>query len=369
MRHLAPLLAALAVATVLSAQSPTPAADTALVRRILAAEEARDASDGALTEGAASRDARVALLARRALARIRDPRFAARDSLDALPAPPAYAEPAWRRRFRALTPRTADCPTLRAALADSAWPVRLHAADLVTPSCAGDGALVTTLRGWLPAATVRTRSKDGAAWQPAAHALVALARVSPAHARTALPGFVRNDAHWVRTYAARAAAVLGDTQALRTMARDRNDNVKEAALNALSTLAGHADDSVFIAALGASGYQAVRAAARALKGATPTRPMRHALVTTAQRLRGDSSETSRDTRTEVVMRLAEMADAQMAGHIATLASDFDCVIAAKAGRSPRRSARQPRRAAPRCRAPSPPTPCGSHSGKTCGCAW
>jgi peptidyl-prolyl cis-trans isomerase B (cyclophilin B) len=57
--------------------------------------------------------------------------------------------------------------------------------------------------------------------------------------------------------------------------------------------------------------------------------MRHALVTTAQRLRADSSETSRDARTEVMARLAEMADLQMSSHIATLASDFDCVIAEK----------------------------------------
>jgi peptidyl-prolyl cis-trans isomerase B (cyclophilin B) len=215
-------------------------------------------------------------------------------------------------------------------MADSSWHVRLRAADLVTTACAGDAALVAALRGWLPTATVLNRTTNGAAWQPAAHALVALARVAPVDARAALPGFAGNASHWVRVYAARAAAVLSDTQALRTLARDGNDNVKEAAIDALAKLAGHAEDSVYVAGLNATGYQAVRASALALKGATPTRPMRHALVTAAQRMRGDSSETSRDARTEVMARIAEMADAQMAAHIATLASDFDCVVAAKA---------------------------------------
>jgi peptidyl-prolyl cis-trans isomerase B (cyclophilin B) len=328
MRSQALLLSVLA-ASALSAQAPS-SPDTALVRRILAAEDRRDTTDRALADGVASRDARVAELARRALARMRDTRFTARDSLGALPAPPAYSEPDWRLRYRALATRNADCPALRAALTDSSWHVRLRAADLAGTACRGDAEFTAAMRAWLATAGRSTRSRDGAAWQPAAHALLALARSTPDAARSELPAFLRHDAHWVRVYAARAAAVLADTQALRSLARDRNDNVKEAAIDALSTLTAHTDDSLYIAALQAKGYQAVRSAALALKGATPTRPMRHALVTTAQRLRADSSETSRDARTEVMARLAEMADAQMAAHIAALATDFDCIVAAKA---------------------------------------
>jgi peptidyl-prolyl cis-trans isomerase B (cyclophilin B) len=330
MPRLACLIAALGAATALRAQRPVSRADSVLVGRVLTAEDLRDTTDRALAEGLASQDPRIALIARRAIARIGDVRFVARDSMGKLPASPVYADPAWRLRYRALNPKTVTCSALRDALTDSVWHVRLRAADLLTASCAGDDALVATLRGWLASADRRTRSAGGAAWQPAAHALVAMARVSPSEARTALPGFLRNDAHWVRVYAARAAAVLADTQALRVLARDGNDNVKEAAIDALAKLSAHAEDSTYMAALSAPGYQAVRAAAAALKGAPPTRPMRHTLVTTAQRLRGDSSETSRDARTEVMARLAEMADAQMAAHIATLAVDFDCVVAAKA---------------------------------------
>ncbi len=330
----------------LAAQGPAPAADSALVRRILAAEDRRDTTDRALAEGLASRDARLVLIARRAMARIGDPTFATRASLGVLPAPPTYSEPAWRLRYRALDPRKPDCSALRAALGDSSWHVRLRAADLAGTACQGDSVVVATMRVWVATMNGPARTRDGAAWQPAAHAIVALARMAPEAMPIALSGLLHHTAvRWMRLYIARASAVLADTQTLRMLARDQDDNVKEAAIDALATLTAHTDDSLYIATLEARGYQAVRAAAIALKGATPTRPMRHALVTTAQRLRGDSSETSRDARIEVMARLAEMADAQMAGHIATLAVDFDCVVAAKAAEI---AAKLGRPTTPRC---------------------
>lgn len=323
------LLSALS-ASVMLAQASSPS-DTVLVRRILTAEDRRDTTDQALVEGAASRNARVAQIARRAIARIRDPRFVSRDSLGVLPAPPRYPEPAWRLRYRALDPRKPDCGALRSALTDASWHVRLRAADLAGSACQGDSTVIATLRSWIAILNGPPRTRDGAAWQPAAHAIVALAKLAPDDMRLMLPGLLHHTAsRWMLVYFARAFAVLADTQSLRVLVRNHNDNVKEAAIDALSKLTAHTDDSLYIAALHAKGYQAVRSAALALKGATPTRPMRHALVTAAQRLRADSSETSRDARTEVIARLAEMADAQMAAHIATLATDFDCVVAAKA---------------------------------------
>ncbi|MBI2408759.1 MAG: peptidylprolyl isomerase [Gemmatimonadetes bacterium] len=320
-------LLALFSASLLSAQTPAPTPDTLLIRRILAAEDRRDTTDRALAVGIKASDARVASIARRALARIRDPKFAGRDAFGALPAPPKYADPAWRLRYRALDPKSTDCAQLRDALGDSVWHVRLRAADLVTAKCAGDAALISTLKGWLPSATARTRTAGGAAWQPAAHAIVALARVAPADARSALPALAGTPAHWVRTYSARAAAVLADTQRLRAFASDSNDNVKEAAIEALVKLTGHADDSLYVAALGARGYQAVRAGALALKGAAPSASLRAALVHAAYRLRGDYSETSRDARTTVLSRLAEVADTSVWGEVVELATDFDCEVA------------------------------------------
>jgi cyclophilin family peptidyl-prolyl cis-trans isomerase len=74
----------------------------------------------------------------------------------------------------------------------------------------------------------------------------------------------------VRTFAARAVAEVSDTLTLRALARDANDNVKEVAIESLAKLTGHADDEIFLAALGAEGAQAVRAAAIALKGSPRT---------------------------------------------------------------------------------------------------
>ncbi|HEY3287713.1 MAG TPA: peptidylprolyl isomerase [Gemmatimonadaceae bacterium] len=322
-------LCAAVLAAPLAAQSPASEPDTVLTRRILAAEDRRDSTDRALAMGARSADARVSLIARRALARMREPRFAARDSLGpALPAPPKYAEPAWRLRYRALDPKKVDCAAVRTALADELWHVRLRAADLAAPACRGDSAVIATLRQWMATSNTSSRTRDGAAWQPAAHGIVALAKLSPDAIQLALPGLIQHTAlPWVRVYVARAASVLADTQSLRTLARDDNDNVKEAAMAGLSRLTAHVDDSLFIAALDAKGYQAVRAAAMALKGAPATPALRRALVQASYQLRADYSETSRDARLEVLARLAEVADASVLPAVRELSTDFDCEVA------------------------------------------
>jgi hypothetical protein len=244
------------------------AADSALVGRILLAEDRRDSTDAALGEGSRQEDPRIQLLAQRARGRIRDSLFTARDSLPGLPAPPVWPEPAWRLRFRALTAQRNNCDALRTALADSAWPVRLRAADLLPVTCATDDSVAATLRRWVDAipTDASRRAAGGVSWHPAAHAIVALARLRPGDTRTRLHRLATHRQWQVRMYAARAAAVLSDTTMLRAFARDRDDNVKEAAIDALSKLSGHGDDAVFIAALDAEGAQAVRAAAVALKG-------------------------------------------------------------------------------------------------------
>jgi cyclophilin family peptidyl-prolyl cis-trans isomerase len=250
-------------------------ADSALVGRILLAEDRRDSTDRALADGAAHPDARVSTLAKRARWRITDSLFGARDSLPPLPLPRVWADPAWRLRFRAIATRRDDCAALGVALADSAWPVRLRAADLAMPTCATDEAIVATLADWvdgLPRRATR-RERGGVSWHAAAHALVALARLRPDDARPRVGRLARHRQWQVRVYAARAAAALSDTATLRRLARDRDDNVKEAAIGALSTLTGHDDDELFLAALRSDGAQAVRAAAIALKG-SPHRDLR-----------------------------------------------------------------------------------------------
>lgn len=243
-------------------------ADSALVGRILLAEDRRDSTDRALAEGVESTDSRIRILARRAVWRIRDPKFTARDSLPALAAPTVWPEPAWLLRFRALAQHHDDCAALRAALTDSAWAVRLHAADLSGPSCSSDSTLVATVRRWIDdvPAHADTRARGGVAWQAAAHGLLALARLAPGEASTRAARLATHSTWQLRMYAARAFGLLHDSTHLRTLVRDPDDNVKEAAILALRALTRHADDSLYIAALRARGAQAVRAAAAALEG-------------------------------------------------------------------------------------------------------
>ena len=282
---------------VLSQHRPLSRPDSALIGRILLAEDRRDSTDLAMRAGVHHMDARVRVLTQRALGRIRDPRFAARDSLPSLPAPPVWPEPAWRLRYRALADQRNDCGALRAALADSAWPVRLRAADLATATCASDEPLVAALRVWIDALPPNTsrRVRSNVSWHAAAHAIVALARLRRDDARARLGKLATHRQWQVRMYAARATAVLSDSATLRALARDADDNVKEAAIDALAKLTGHTDDAVFIAALGAHGAQVVRAAAIALKG-SPRADVPGALNATFDKwvARGNASE--RDAR-------------------------------------------------------------------------
>jgi cyclophilin family peptidyl-prolyl cis-trans isomerase len=96
-------------------------------------------------------------------------------------------------------------------------------------------------------------------------------------------------------YAARAAALAKDTAALRTLVRDRDDNVKEAAVMGLSRLVGHADDELYVQVLRASGAQAVRAAALALKGSL-REEIRSTLNSTFERWVARNNASARDAR-------------------------------------------------------------------------
>ena len=280
-----------------AAQTTLSAADSALIGRVLVAEDRRDSTDAAITEGMRHADSRVRMLAQRAVGRIRDARFAARDSFPAGRAPVAWPEPAWRLRYRALSGARNDCSGLHAALDDSVWHVRLHAADLAGPACASDDSLASVLRGWVDAvpANATRRVRGRASWHAAAHGIVALAQLRPDEARPRIRRLATHRQWQVRAYAARAAGVISDTATLRRLARDANDNVKEVAIESLAKLTGHADDTLFLAALGARGAQAVRAAAVALDG-SPRTDVAAAANATFERWVAHRNASERDVR-------------------------------------------------------------------------
>ncbi|MGE5100576.1 MAG: peptidylprolyl isomerase, partial [Deltaproteobacteria bacterium] len=86
-----------------------------------------------------------------------------------------------------------------------------------------------------------------------------------------------------------------DTMRLRALARDSNDNVRETAIEALGKLTGHADDALYLAALGSDGAQVVRAAAIALKG-SPNSGVRAAASATFDRWVARQNSSAHDVR-------------------------------------------------------------------------
>ncbi len=263
------LLLASAFAPELLAQRAAPSrADSALIGRILLAEDNRDSTDGVLTTSRRHRDPRIRMLARRAAWRIRDSAFSARDSFPPLRAPPVWRDAAWRLRYRALAESGTDCRAMRAAFSDNSCPVRLRAADLVMPACIDDDSVVATLRRWIDSvpADVSRRDRGAISWHATAHALVALSKLKPREAAPHVSRFAAHRQWHLRLYSARAAAILADSVTLRILARDIEPNVAEFAIGALAKLTKHADDNVFIAALNADNAQVVRVAALALAG-------------------------------------------------------------------------------------------------------
>ncbi len=256
-------------------------ADSALLYEVLKAEDRRDANDPALSRAAAHPDARIARVARRAIARLADSTFAQRDSLGRPSADrelPSWPEPEWAARYRALGGREGDCAPLIAAFADPAAQVRQRAIALAAlrRSCASDAGLPSQLRAAVETGRgdVNTRRPGQASWQIAAEALVTLARVAPDSARAFSAEFARHPQPQLRRAAARAAVFTRDSTLLERLLADQDPNVLEAALKGTATLRGHRADSLYRRFLGADAPQVALAAAEALKGSGDTLALR-----------------------------------------------------------------------------------------------
>jgi cyclophilin family peptidyl-prolyl cis-trans isomerase len=249
-------------------------ADSALIYAVLTAEERRDAGAEALRTGAVHPDARVRAISARALARITDSRFAARDSLgrpNDRPMP-SWALPEWAERFRILSARTVSCDTLFRAVTDSAIQVRLRAIGLAgnQAACRTHTPMLASLRKFvaeMPANTIARQGRNGS-WHEGAAALVSYAMLAPDSALPFIPRYARHQMPQVRRAAARAAVVTRDTALLSRLVRDDDANVAEAAIQGLARVAAHAYDSVYMAHLASARPQVALAAAVALNGSS-----------------------------------------------------------------------------------------------------
>jgi cyclophilin family peptidyl-prolyl cis-trans isomerase len=201
--------------------------------------------------------------------------------------------------------RDAGCAAAIAATADAETQVALFALDqLAACHDAPDapGAIARLVR------TVDDLSSAGAprSWHRAAHALVALAAVDAGRASAALPQFTGSGTWQLRMYAARAAATLKNKDALVALAKDDDDNVREAAVDSLRKVAGHDVDALYIAQLTRPGNQIVRAAALALDGTPQKDDAMVALKAAWQRLVAESRDNSHDARDAIAKTLTSL---------------------------------------------------------------
>ena len=216
------------------------------------------------------------------------------------------------------------CGPLTDMLNDNNPHVALAAIDAVGEACRGDD--VAALRIVSEARTPPTRGP----WHREAHALVALARLSPSHVEIPLRSQSRHATWQVRMYAARAAAVVDDVQTLARLAEDDNDNVREATLAPLKRLKGNGAEPYFIAALARGDYQLLLTAATESKGLGPSRALTAALADALKRVTAQRKETSRDTRLALVQRLREIGTAEVRNGLVSLLRDFDPKVATAA---------------------------------------
>jgi cyclophilin family peptidyl-prolyl cis-trans isomerase/HEAT repeat protein len=261
---------------------------------------------------------------------------------------------AWTRRGV----RDHGCGPLIDTLADRNLHVVLAAIDALGDQCAGDQDVTDRIL-----AEARTPALDGA-WQREAHGLVALAKRAPDRARIALPSFASHSNWLVRMYAARAAGILQDADALVRLASDPDDNVAEAALAPLRTLQGAESDAVFIAVLGRDNrtslggeprrpYELIRTAAMTLQGAEPTPGLVHALRGALERISAEQCETSRDARIALITRLSELGSAEHSSALMPLLKDIDPVVAQAAASVIGQWTGRPQEVDVRPRAPAP----------------
>ena len=224
----------------------------------------------------------------------------------------ALKDPSYFVRYEAVrvyarTLEEKDCTPVMAAVDDANAHVALAAIDAVGDRCAGAVAKLTALVNALP--------DSGPEWHRGAHAFVSLARISRDAAASHLAHLSEHPIWQVRMYAARAAEIIRAGARLERLANDAHDNVREAAVQALTQVRGHDADSIYIAQLVRPDYQLVMAAAKALEGSPNASRALPALVAAFKRITTERRDTSRDARVALLERIRELGSAQQAASL------------------------------------------------------
>jgi len=306
--------------------------DLARVRRLALAAvgSSKQADEATLTAAAADPDDQVRRLAVVALAGAPPALVPAAARATLMKA--ALADPGPLVRYEALQIHTrslvgafADWAPVFAAVDDASPHVALMAIDLLWGPQPDRARAIGILQR--EAAALPAEAPALADWHRAAHALVSLARIAPAEATALLPRFEAS-AHWpVRMYAARAATWLRNAECLERLARDERDNVREAAIAGLKTVAGHEADALYIESLGRPDYQLVMTAVNALVDTPRRTEAVRALAAALLRITVEGRDTSRDARLSLIGWIGKLGQAADALALIPYLTDFDPQIA------------------------------------------
>lgn len=250
----------------------------------------------------------------------------------------------WSRHLQAR-----QCAPILKAVQDASAHVALAAIDALAGECSSPDAvspLLQKLAEALPA--------EGPDWHRASHALVSLARRSPADARTLLPRFAGHPTWQVRKYAAQAAGAMPSIETLTRLGADANDNVRTAALDELVRLKRPEALTVAYDGLTRRDYQLVMTSARALTAETDKAKAMKALLTALFRVTLEGRDTSRDPRTAIVTTMTSMGSAADAEAMAPFLSDADPRVADLTAKALQAWTGEARQATARPRPPQPP---------------
>ena len=185
-------------------------------------------------------------------------------------------------------------------------------------------------RTLLVAASSRSQL-DSIDWQPASHALVALAHISPDDAANVLDVHAMSPEPFVRAYAARAAGIIGERTVLSSLLQDPMPNVRTESLRGLSWLDDQAADAEAINQLVVEDPQLIMAATAVLEGSTDP-DAAPALADALDRMSEEGRETFRDARSALLERLEELGDSGLSERLMPYLSDYDHIVAKDAAR-------------------------------------
>jgi cyclophilin family peptidyl-prolyl cis-trans isomerase/HEAT repeat protein len=229
------------------------------------------------------------------------------------------------RAYAVRAPETQECPLLLNASRDDDLHVALVALDLLEQTCE-DRSLQDEFLTGLVAGLENAGPMD---WHRGAHALVALAAVSPEVATTFVEGVLRSTNPSVRMYAARAAVLMGSRDVLETLSADSSSNVRRVAVQSLFALDGHDSDSVLVAQLSQNDPHLLLSVAELLEGTTNPSEAVGPLVAALARMSGAKREPARDPRMALLERIFEVGSIEQAADLELYLNDYDPVVAAR----------------------------------------